>query len=197
VIDGGSLEHVFNFPRAIASCMQMLRVGGHYFATTPANNFMGHGFYQFSPELFYRVFSPDNGFAVERMVAYQECWPYVWHDVLDPEQVRQRVTLINRYPTYLLVEGKKVDAVVPFSKTPQQSDYVVLWKQPGRQVRAAGTVGDGARSRRPSSASISGLRARLGRLVPETVKARYRTLRQGGDPFDARFFRKVARERLR
>ena len=62
VIDGGTLEHVFNFPTAIRNCMEMLKVGGHFFAHTMANNFMGHGFYQFSPELFYRVFSPENGF---------------------------------------------------------------------------------------------------------------------------------------
>ena len=62
VIDGGTLEHVFNFPVAIKNCMQMLDVGGHFFVHTMANNFMGHGFYQFSPELFYRVFSPENGF---------------------------------------------------------------------------------------------------------------------------------------
>jgi len=55
VIDGGTLEHVFNFPVAIQNCMDLLRVGGHFFAHTMANNFMGHGFYQFSPELFYRV----------------------------------------------------------------------------------------------------------------------------------------------
>ena len=62
VIDGGTLEHVFNFPVAIKNCMQMVDVGGHFFVHTMANNFMGHGFYQFSPELFYRVFSPENGF---------------------------------------------------------------------------------------------------------------------------------------
>src|SRR4051794_40251222 len=43
VIDGGSLEHVFNFPQAIANCMRSLRVGGCYMAVTPTNNFMGHG----------------------------------------------------------------------------------------------------------------------------------------------------------
>lgn len=55
VLDGGSLEHVFNFPVAVRNCMQMLQVGGHYLAITPANNFMGHGFYQFSPELYFSI----------------------------------------------------------------------------------------------------------------------------------------------
>src|SRR5688572_3667541 len=62
IIDGGSLEHVFNFPVAVGNCMQMLRAGGHFLGISPTNNQMGHGFYQFSPELFFRVFSPENGF---------------------------------------------------------------------------------------------------------------------------------------
>ena len=59
VFDGGTLEHVFNFPQAIKNCMDMLRVGGHFISTTPTNNYCGHGFYQFSPELFFS-FSMNN-----------------------------------------------------------------------------------------------------------------------------------------
>jgi len=35
---------------------------------TPASNLCGHGFYQFSPELFYRALNATNGFEVERMI---------------------------------------------------------------------------------------------------------------------------------
>ena len=68
VIDGGSLEHVFNFPIAIKNCMEMLQVGGYFISLAPANNMLGHGFYQFSPELFYRIFSKENGFSVVQYV---------------------------------------------------------------------------------------------------------------------------------
>jgi hypothetical protein len=71
VFDGGTLEHVFNFPLAIKNCMEMVAVGGHFLGITCANNFTGHGFYQFSPELFYRVFSPENGYIVEDMLLCQ------------------------------------------------------------------------------------------------------------------------------
>src|ERR1700722_12035313 len=53
VFDGGSIEHVFHYPVALKNCMQALSIGGHFIAVTPANNLMGHGFYQFSPELFF------------------------------------------------------------------------------------------------------------------------------------------------
>jgi 2-polyprenyl-3-methyl-5-hydroxy-6-metoxy-1,4-benzoquinol methylase len=60
VLDSGSLEHVFNFPVAIKNCMEMVRLGGYLVTMNPANNCPGHGFYQFSPELFFRVLSETN-----------------------------------------------------------------------------------------------------------------------------------------
>ena len=50
LLDAGTIEHVFNFPQAIRNCMEMVKVGGHFIQVTVANNFIGHGFYQFSPE---------------------------------------------------------------------------------------------------------------------------------------------------
>jgi len=38
VVEGGSLEHVFHFPIAIANLMQMTKVGGTIFASTVSNN---------------------------------------------------------------------------------------------------------------------------------------------------------------
>ena len=46
----------------------MLMLGGHFILVTPANNWFGHGFYQFGPDLFYQVFNSDNGFCVKEMV---------------------------------------------------------------------------------------------------------------------------------
>jgi 2-polyprenyl-3-methyl-5-hydroxy-6-metoxy-1,4-benzoquinol methylase len=44
VDDGGTLEHVFNFPVALRNCMEMVKVGGHLLLNVPTNNFVGHGF---------------------------------------------------------------------------------------------------------------------------------------------------------
>src|SRR6185436_15425477 len=52
VYDGGTLEHVFNFPQALRNCMEMVKAGGRFLSHTPGNNWWGHGFYQLSPELF-------------------------------------------------------------------------------------------------------------------------------------------------
>lgn len=130
VIDGGTLEHVFNFPTAIRNCMEMLKIGGHFFSHTMANNFMGHGFYQFSPELFYRVFSSENGFRVHRAVLFESrIGKPKWYEAADPQRIGERVELINRRQTYLLVHAERIADVPIFAAPPQQADYSALWKQ--------------------------------------------------------------------
>src|SRR2546426_934602 len=56
VFDGGTLEHIFNYPAALRHCLELVGTGGHFITIAPAHNMMGHGFYQISPELFFRVF---------------------------------------------------------------------------------------------------------------------------------------------
>lgn len=71
VIDGGTLEHVFNFPVAVANLMFLVRKGGHVLSANPANNLSGHGFYQFTPELMHRIYSGTNGFRVDHVLLTQ------------------------------------------------------------------------------------------------------------------------------
>jgi SAM-dependent methyltransferase len=131
LIDGGTLEHVFDLPQAARNVGKMLKVGGHFLSINGANNFMGHGFYQFSPELFFRIFSPDNGFEVESMLLTEANDDAVWYDVADPATVGHRVQLINNAPVYLMMRARKIADVPMFARTPQQSDYRDLaWQVP-------------------------------------------------------------------
>ena len=57
IIDGGTLEHVFHVPIAMENCMKMTKTGGHVVIITNINNLVGHGFYHFSPDFFFRAFS--------------------------------------------------------------------------------------------------------------------------------------------
>ena len=79
VYDGGTLEHVFNFPNAIKNCMDLVKAGGYFCQATVANNLCGHGFYQFSPELYYRIFSEENGFG-RRIWNSGEYYIGMWKD---------------------------------------------------------------------------------------------------------------------
>jgi len=129
VIDGGSLEHVFHYPVAIQNCMEAVARSGHLLTVTPANNLLGHGFYQISPELLFRVLSPENGYSIARMMIYEQPWTGTWYAVADPEKVRSRVELTNSKPAYLLTCARRIEIVPIFSKTPQQSDYSKIWKE--------------------------------------------------------------------
>jgi hypothetical protein len=142
VIDGGTLEHVFNFPVAIRNCMEMVKVGGTVIIITPANNYFGHGFYQFSAELMYRVFSADNGFEVQRMhVAENEIYEGRLagrqlaveqlgrrYAVSDPARLKRRVLLATKRPVIMIVQARRVAERAIFQQSPQQSDYAAAWQ---------------------------------------------------------------------
>ena len=91
------------------------------------NNFCGHGFYQFSPELFFRALSPENGFQVTRMIACDAREGADWFEVTDPVSMGARVEIVGPYQVMLMVLARRVSSAEPFVSMPQQSDYVSAW----------------------------------------------------------------------
>lgn len=145
VIDAGSLEHVFQFPVAMANLMRLVKPGGHLILITPTNHFSGHGFYQFSPELFFRVLAPENGFQVQTMLATELFPDSFWYEVPDPAAVRGRVIINSCCETYLCVLAVRTRASPIFTALPQQSDYAALWQNTstsGPAVPPAAQVGN-------------------------------------------------------
>lgn len=112
----------------------MLAVGGHFLAIVPCNNFLGHGFYQFSPELFYRVFGESNGFEVRNLFVFEDRPRTTWFEVRDPARAGRRVELANRWPTYLAVLARKCREAALFTECVYQSDYQSLWDHPHKRL---------------------------------------------------------------
>lgn len=141
VVDGGSLEHIFNVPVALRSYMQMVEVGGHLVLQTMANNAFGHGFFQFSPEFFYRTLSPENGYEIERVVVVEDdiAWRRVGalnvpvdvagpeYAVIDPAEVGERVELRTKRQLLVQVLARRTARGPIFATSPQQSDYAATW----------------------------------------------------------------------
>jgi hypothetical protein len=127
VLDGGSLEHVFFATTALRNCMEMVAVGGHFIAMSPANNYFGHGFYQFSPEFYFRSLTAENGFELQRVSVFEGHQDPVWHDVLDPAIAKRRVGARTRRPTTIAVLARRVADVPMFTHVPQESDYASMW----------------------------------------------------------------------
>jgi SAM-dependent methyltransferase len=171
VIDAGTLEHIFDFPTAIRNCMEMVQEGGHLLVLTPTNNFMGHGFYQFSPELFFRVCSPENGFEVGRAIVCEVDPNARWYEVVDPARARRRVELINSRPAYLLIQARRLRQVPVLAAAPQQSDYQLLWQEP-EPKQADGLAGGGPLHRRFLRGLARRLSAAYRKIEPSALAAR-------------------------
>lgn len=152
VFDCGTLEHIFNVPVALKSYMEMVRVGGRLILVLPANNLFGHGFYQFSAELFYSALSEQNGYTVERMLICNQDSDTVHrfrsrvqvslvqgprYEVADPRVVRHRVTLVDDQPSLLMVQARRTARKPVFEMPPKQSDYLTLWDAHKDSTQAA------------------------------------------------------------
>jgi hypothetical protein len=137
VIDGGTLEHIFDFPAALRHCLELLPLGGHFLSLTPANNQMGHGFYQFSPELFFRVFSAENGFALRKIVIYETFKNARFFQVNDPAITGYRNQLVSNKRMSLAVLAQRTANTPILVKPPLQSDYVSAWERTRRPDNSA------------------------------------------------------------
>jgi hypothetical protein len=157
VFDGGTTEHVFNYPQALKNQMEMVKVGGRLMMYQAMNNWCGHGFYQASPELLFRCLNEANGFKIEHF--YAHATGKDWYEVVDPETVQERVELTRGpCPVFLLVQARRTGLKVIFEKTPQQSDYVAKWQS-----------GESAGGKRFGQS--------FGRHLPEPVADRLRRLK--------------------
>jgi len=132
ILDSGTLEHVFNLPQALNNIYDMLKVGGRVIHLLPASNYVDHGFYAFSPTLFYDYYTA-NKWSIEtsRIVELTRR-----HDV-DPWRVYEyspgvlnslsaggfdKGYLINIFFVVTKTENSSADIV------PQQSRYLPKWE---------------------------------------------------------------------
>jgi hypothetical protein len=157
VFDGGTLEHVFHFPQGLHNAMRMVRIGGWFAGFTPGNNWFGHGFYQFSPEVYYRALSMENGFGRCAVFAVPEGFSLKWYHVTDPSRLRNRTNLINSLRTPLLVLAQKT-APTPARLRLQQSDYQAFWDRNAPELNTGKQRKDGGATR--------SLKASLYRMMP-------------------------------
>lgn len=67
IIDGGTLEHIYNVPNVLKNIHDMLKVGGRIIHIVPSASFyfIDHGFYMFSPTLF-NDYYVSNKYTIEK-----------------------------------------------------------------------------------------------------------------------------------
>lgn len=138
LIDAGCLEHVFSINTALQNCSRLIREGGQILHVLPANNFCGHGFWQFSPELFFSLYSPENGYEQTEVFVSDYLDHTYWYKVRKPQN-GQRVNIYSSSEVYVMVRTVKAR---PFShEQVQQSDYAYEWEQSVRSDDPVPTPG--------------------------------------------------------
>ena len=138
IFDGGTTEHIFNFPAMLQNVNSMLAVGGLFLSVTAANNLLGHGLYQFSPELMWRAFGPENGFSIEAMYLAPLNGTPSLEDAPDPRIAGRRIEIgMTPARTYLCLAARKV-RMHASGFTGHQSDYSRAWNNSSaRQITKA------------------------------------------------------------
>lgn len=130
VIDAGTLEHIYNVPQALDNVSSLCKPLGQIIHILPANNQCGHGFWQMSPELFFSLYSDNNGYKdTEVFLARPFDRKHNFYKVVKPEG-GNRVNVYSKDELYLYV--RTVRKRTEFShKDVQQSDYIYLWNKQG------------------------------------------------------------------
>jgi hypothetical protein len=134
VFDGGTMEHIFDIKQVLSNYMALPKIGGDVYVCTNANNLCGHGFYQFSPEFFYRVFSEANGFHVEQVCMIETPFHLVEKssrqrvfEAADPMSVGKRMVVVTDKPVSIYVHARRIADRPLFVDPPYQSDYRIEW----------------------------------------------------------------------
>lgn len=60
IFDGGTSEHIFNFPKVLENIGLMLKPGGSVIHLSPSHNHVDHGFYMFSPTVFMDFYKAND-----------------------------------------------------------------------------------------------------------------------------------------
>ena len=126
VIDFGTSEHVFNIAQCLQNISNLCKKDGIILHSLPANNNCGHGFWQFSPELFFSLYTKENGFSDTEIFLFNSTNKYnIWK--IRKQPVGNRLELSSDIPLFLLVKTKKIKEIT--SQNVNQSDYQFLWNK--------------------------------------------------------------------
>ena len=127
VIDIGTSEHIYNITQALQNLKDLCALNGHLLMVSPANSWLGHGFYQFSPELFFRTFDYNSGFEILNLFLIKHrITGDAWYELTDPKSKGRRGTILTKNRCTIAVLAHKV-SIEKQQVLPQQSDYEPAW----------------------------------------------------------------------
>lgn len=129
VIDGGTIEHIFNIGVAFRNILELLTPQGAFYFSTMGNNHCGHGFYQISPEFFFSAeehfgFKNTKVFLSPTLFPGQEIFQLPFFaEVRDNSRDSKRTVFHSFLPYGIAAYGVKDTASLKTGTWPVQSDY--------------------------------------------------------------------------
>ena len=126
IVDGGTIEHIFDVKTMFDNIKKMLKVGGSFISITTANNFVNHGFYQFSPELFFTVFSEEAGYEIISVELMDVNDKVVSNKISNHSGTRTPIRPHSLDEVYIMTAAVK-RREVDIRHNLQQSDYLRMW----------------------------------------------------------------------
>lgn len=131
IIDAGTLEHIFNIKQAFENIVSMLKNGGQVIHISPTNGFSGHGFYQFSLDLFKSIYSKESGFIHHEVFVAEVNNERSWYKVRFPTE-NLRFNVYGVGPMYMMSHAVK--AFQGNAPNVQQSDYQFHWSDQSADI---------------------------------------------------------------
>ncbi len=162
IYDGGSTEHMFNIPKAFENYNKMLQVGGLVIHSLPSTGCLDHGFYMFSPTLFYDYYTQNQWDIVEFFMINVPCDSFSTWDIYEygePGPMLEDVSFEGRW-TIFFIARKLTEST--YGCNIEQHFFKKLWQD--KQLSAANAVSLPEVNKQP------GLLRRTYRMLPEQFR---------------------------
>lgn len=132
IIDGGTIEHVFHIPNALRNIFRMLAPGGRVIHQVPSSNHIDHGFYMFSPTLFWEFYATNhfdiNSFQVIRFTQDYNGDPWEIYDYTPNCLVQASFGGLDDGMYAINCVATKTE-ISTGDLIPQQGLFVALWQK--------------------------------------------------------------------
>ena len=126
IIDIGTSEHIFNVNQSLKNISKLCKRGGRIIHCLPANNQCGHGFWQFSPELFFSLYDESNGYQSTKLHLIDSYDDKTYWQI-NKKPKNERLELNSFTPLYIFVTTTKQSENI--IQKAQQSDYDYVWNK--------------------------------------------------------------------
>jgi SAM-dependent methyltransferase len=133
IYDGGTIEHIFDLPKAYRNVHRMLKPGGVLIGHSPCNNWINHSFYQINPEMVFGFWEKAMGYQILHL-SLQPLLPAFSDRVVtttNPNETGKRPRLKGDLPKHspiILNYAVRKPTEAQQERGVYQTDYVEKWQ---------------------------------------------------------------------